>query len=263
MQTSGKVAIVTGGARGIGKRIVEVLVEKGAKVVIGDVLEQGEQVAEELNDKMGDKVAVFHTCNVRNLDEIAELQNRAITEFGAMDIVVNNAGIGGSYLWADENSESISKTIDINLKAPIEGTRLAVKSFYKAGRPGCVINISSILGIRYSELTAVYGATKAAIIAFTASAAPLAQGTPPVRVNSVAPVHIETNTTSNEIPESIDKHLRSFGVNTVDGVASEVIRCIEDETLAGDTVVMNSNADGSVREGPKAESCGFIEYIKA
>ncbi|KAJ2849373.1 hypothetical protein GGI22_005546 [Coemansia erecta] len=263
MKISGKVAIVTGGARGIGKRIVEVLADKGAKIVVGDILEQGEEIVAELNKQRDNKVAVFHLCDVSKLDELNGLVDRAMGEFGALDIVVNNAGIRGSYIWMDSGYESLSKTIDINLKAPIEGTRLAVKAFYKAQRPGCVVNISSIFGVRFSELLGVYGATKAGLVAFTAASAPLAQGTPPIRVNSVAPVYIDTTMSTHGVPEEINKHLRIFGENTEDGVASEVVRCIEDESLAGDTIVMNPDGPGSVHQGSKAESFGFIKYMDA
>ncbi|KAJ2553642.1 hypothetical protein EV175_002870 [Coemansia sp. RSA 1933] len=258
----GKVAIVTGGARGMGKRIAEVLVEKGAKVVIGDIREQGEQVAEELNKQSDDKVAAFQLCDLQNLNEISDLFDRAVAEFSVVDILVNNAGIRGTYVWCTTDFEDLSKTIDINLKAPIEGTRLAVQSFHKANRPGCVVNISSIFAVRSLELTAVYGATKAGIVAFTAASAPLAQETPPVRINSVAPLYVDTLMTTDGVPEDINKSLRIFGECTVDSVADEVVRCIEDESLAGDTIVMNSDGPGSLYQAEKAEWFGFTKYMR-
>ncbi|KAJ2381614.1 hypothetical protein GGI23_007543, partial [Coemansia sp. RSA 2559] len=76
-------------------RIVEVLADKGAKIVVGDILEQGEEIVAELNKQRDNKVAVFHLCDVSKLDELNGLVDRAMGEFGALDIVVNNAGIRG------------------------------------------------------------------------------------------------------------------------------------------------------------------------
>ncbi|KAJ1733499.1 hypothetical protein LPJ72_002842 [Coemansia sp. Benny D160-2] len=261
MQISGKVAVVTGGTRGIGRSIVDMLVSNGANVVVSGINKSGEQVVKEINKQNNAKVAVFHMCDVSKLDEIKGLLDRAETEFGGLDILVNNAGIGDSYIWTEQDSNQLSKVIDTNLKAPIEGTRQAVELFYKSGNPGCVVNISSVLGIIPSELTAVYGATKAGLVMFTASAGPLAKGTPSIRINSVAPIFINTDMINKGAPDVITNHLRSFGERTPACVAMEVLRCIEDDSLAGETILMKQTGPGVIHEMPKAESNGFIQFI--
>ncbi|KAJ2532600.1 hypothetical protein EV175_007142, partial [Coemansia sp. RSA 1933] len=95
MQIRGKVAVITGGSRGFGKRLAEVIVDKGGKVVLGDILEEeGAKTASELNARgHGSNVAVFQRCDVCKLDDIARLISAGITEFGCLDIMVNNAGV--------------------------------------------------------------------------------------------------------------------------------------------------------------------------
>ncbi|KAI9506964.1 hypothetical protein GGI25_000013 [Coemansia spiralis] len=196
------------------------------------------------------------------MDSIKELVDRAESEFGHLDIMVNNAGVGGGFLWIDTDSTTHSSAIDINFKAPVEGTRLAVRSFYAANRPGCVVNIASIVAFTPLEYSPVYSATKAALVAFTAVSAPLAEGTPPVRVNAVAPVYIDTAIVNENVTEKVNGLLRGLGERTVDDVAREVVRCIEDELLAGDTIVMRPEGPGKVAtQVPKAESLGFIKHI--
>ncbi|KAJ1965216.1 hypothetical protein GGI12_000904 [Dipsacomyces acuminosporus] len=261
MQVSGKVAVITGGARGFGKRLAEVLIEKGARVVLADILEEGFDVAIALNAQYGKKVAVFQTCDVTDLASLATLIPRAIEEFGALDIMVNNAGIGGSILWTDADSRSSSRTIDINLKAPIEGTRLAVQYFLKNKRQGCVINVASMMAFFPAEFGPTYGATKSGIVNFTASCATLAKLSPPIHVNAVAPNFADTDM----IRGSQSKNNAIFeknGILTVDEVIVEMVRCIEDQSLAGDTIKLLAGFKPLVHKGRKAVPSGVITNSK-
>ncbi|KAJ2613551.1 hypothetical protein H4S08_002140 [Coemansia sp. RSA 1365] len=262
MEIAGKLAIVTGGARGIGKRIAEVLTERGARVVIGDVLESGSEIAEAINAKRGQKVAVFKKCDLSNITNVQELMICAQTEFGIPDIVINNAGVGGSFLWTDFDSESLSRTIDINLKAPIEATRLAVRGFLATQRNGCVVNVSSIAAVVPLEFSPVYAASKAGLVNFTASCASLANGTPSIHVNAVCPVFVDTAIVRDNVPNEVNAILRSHGELSVDDVVAEVIRCIEDQTLAGDTIKMRAGRPGILHDGVKAKSLGFVDMLK-
>ncbi|KAI9474428.1 hypothetical protein LPJ78_005411 [Coemansia sp. RSA 989] len=262
MNISNKVAVVTGSARGIGKRIVEVLAEKGAKVVVTDILEQGANVASKLNEGRG-KVAVFHKCDVGDTASVQEVFARAVQEFGAVDIWVNNAGVGGTMPWLDPDHTSLSRTLDINLKAPIEGTRLAVRYMLANNRPGCIINIASISAFHPIEFAPVYSAAKAGLVSFTSTCGTLAQGSPSIRVNAIAQAFVDTNIVRDGVPEMARQIMRQAGEVSADKVANEVVRCIEDESLAGDTIkLVSDKIPGVVHDAPKATAFGFIDLVK-
>ncbi|KAI8322770.1 15-hydroxyprostaglandin dehydrogenase [Martensiomyces pterosporus] len=262
MQVSGKVAVITGGARGFGKRLAEVLIEKGARVVLADILEEGFDVAVALNAQHGKKVAVFHTCDVRNFASLASLIPRALEEFGSFDIMVNNAGIEGSVPWTDADGEGISRTIDINLKAPIEGTRLAVKHFNKSKKQGCVVNVASMMAFFPMEFGPAYGATKSGVVNFTASCATLAKLSPPIHVNAVAPNFADTAMIKGQLSQGNNVFLKMNGILTVDEVVKEMVRCVEDESLAGDTIKLLAGHQPLVHNGRKAMPSGIITQPK-
>ncbi|PIA14169.1 NAD(P)-binding protein [Coemansia reversa NRRL 1564] len=261
MQIKDKVAVITGGARGFGKRMAEMVVERGGKVVLGDILE-GTAVADELNRKSKTgKVAVFQLCDVTKSADIQALVSRAISEFGRLDIMVNNAGIGGTLPWSESDDVNLSRTIDINLKAPIEGTRLAVRHFIENKRPGCVVNVSSMMAFFPAEFSPVYGATKSGIANFTACCATLAQMNPPIHVNAVAPNFANTVMVRDLIPKSNNVFHKS-GMLTVDEVVVQMIRCIEDESLAGDTIKLLPGKSPLVHKGRKAVVSGMLAGAK-
>ncbi|KAJ1762674.1 hypothetical protein GGH19_003635 [Coemansia sp. RSA 1807] len=257
MRIEDKVAVITGGARGFGKRLAELIVDNGGKVVLGDILDEGALVARELNRRDSETVAVFQKCDVSNLSDINALIKRAIDEFGILDIMVNNAGVVGSLLWTD-NSTSYEQVIDINLKAPIEGTRLAVKYFLETGIPGCVVNVASMMAFYPMEYGPVYGATKSALVNFTASCATLAQLNPPIRVNAIAPNFANTNMVHSPILGSVHKQK----LLDVDEVVVQMIRCIEDERLAGDTIKIMQGMPPVLNKGRKAVASGVITCAK-
>ncbi|KAJ2156154.1 hypothetical protein GGF46_005373 [Coemansia sp. RSA 552] len=262
MHIQGSVAVITGGARGFGQRLAEVLAERGGRVVIGDVLEtEGELVAASLNRHYSSKVAVFQRCDVTQLSSIQALVERAIGEFGGLDIMVNNAGIGGTLPWIEDNGEALSKTIAINLRAPIEGTRLAVRHFRKSWKPGCIVNVSSMMAFFPMEVAPVYGATKAALVNFTASCATLAQLCPPVRVNTVAPSFSNTALVDDPALQATSIS-QLMNLLTVDEVVEQMIRCIEDESLAGDTIRMLRGKPPLVNPGRKAVDLGALTRAK-
>ncbi|KAJ2079895.1 hypothetical protein H4R24_003459 [Coemansia sp. RSA 988] len=262
MQILGKLAVVTGGARGIGKRIAEVLADKGARVVVGDVLESGSKVADAINSTKGQKVAVFEKCDLSKTANVQALMTRAQEEFGVPDIFINNAGVGGSFLWTDSDCENLSRIIDINLKAPIEATRLAVRGFLETQRNGCVVNVSSVSAFVPLEFSPVYAAAKAGLVNFTASCASLAEGTPSIHVNAVCPVFVDTAIVRENVPKEVNDILRSHGELSIDDVVAEVIRCIEDESLAGDTIRMRADGPATLHDGVKARPLGFVDMLK-
>ncbi|KAJ2335920.1 hypothetical protein GGI00_001113 [Coemansia sp. RSA 2681] len=236
MYISGTVSIVTGGAQGIGRRVAEALVARGGKVVIGDIQAKGSDVADELNARYGMRVAVFYQCDIRNPNSIQALVSQAVGDFGALDILINAANTHGTVPWSDSNGDSISRTIDVNLKAPIEGTRVAVRHFLANTRKGCIVNVTSMAAFVPEEVAPVYSAAMHGLAGFTASCATLALRMPPVRVNSVAP---STTLVSGSRVSS-------------DEVVAQVIRCIVDESLTGDTIKMPVGQPATLHEGLKA-----------
>jgi glucose 1-dehydrogenase len=144
MTLKGKVAIVTGGNSGIGKAIVLALAQAGASVVIDYVCD--EQAAEELERQvaaLGDK-AIGVKADVSNVADLERLMEEAVTSFGRVDIMVNNAGVETRTSVLDTTEAQYEKVLDINLKSAFFGTQLAAKQMIAQGGGGRIINISSV-----------------------------------------------------------------------------------------------------------------------
>jgi len=161
----GKVAVVTGGSRGIGKGICEVLAEQGAGVAILDILEQdGNQTASELAAK--NVKASFYNCDVTNKEKVDQNIAQIIKDFGQIDILVNDAGFDKIELFLKLDPKWWDKLIDLNYKHFIY-TNHAVLPHMVERKSGRVINIGSDAGRGGSTGEAVYSGAKGAVIAFT------------------------------------------------------------------------------------------------
>jgi NAD(P)-dependent dehydrogenase (short-subunit alcohol dehydrogenase family) len=183
-ELTGKVAIVTGGSRGLGREMVLAFAARGADVVIASrKLDNCQSVAEEVR-ALGRRALpiAYHAASWSDADRLAEA---AYAEFGTVDVLVNNAGMSPLYPTLDAVSEELfDKVIGVNLKGPFRlssviGTRMA------AGDGGSIINVSSIASQRPSPTEAPYGAAKAGINSLTVSLA--AAFGPKVRVNCIVP----------------------------------------------------------------------------
>lgn len=191
MNLEGKVAIVTGGSSGIGKAIVERLKWEGADVVIADVdADKGEEVAEEVE-------CTFMECDVSNYDEVEATVGETVENFGKLDIMVNNAGIGSVESIEDMEIDDYHKIRSINLDGVMYGCKTATP--YLKETEGTIINIASIYGLVGDRGATAYNAAKGGVVNLTRSIAnDLAQYN--VRVNSICPGFIETPMTE-EIQE--------------------------------------------------------------
>jgi 3alpha(or 20beta)-hydroxysteroid dehydrogenase len=193
---TGKVAVVSGGAHGMGASHVRAMVAEGAKVVSGDIRDaEGQAVA----DEVGDAVRYVH-LDVTNPDDWARAGAIAVDDFGSLDVLVNNAGIINVGLIEEYELSEWQRILDINLTGVFLGIRAVVGSMKVAGR-GSIINISSIEGMAGTIACHGYTATKFAVRGLTKSTA-LELGPFGIRVNSIHPSLIKTPMTE-WVPEDI------------------------------------------------------------
>ncbi|MGG5577164.1 SDR family NAD(P)-dependent oxidoreductase [Myroides sp. C15-4] len=191
-----KVAIVTGGASGIGKAVVELFVKEGAKVIIADLnVELGTKLADQLGD-----AAHFVQSNASLPADNEALVKQTIKHFGKLDIAVNNAGIGGASAPTGEYAiEEWQKVISINLDGVFYGMRYQIPAMLNHGG-GSIINIASILGQVGFAGSPAYVAAKHGVVGLTKTAA-WDYGTKGIRINAVGPGFIETPLLSSMDPQ--------------------------------------------------------------
>src|SRR5246127_1184730 len=187
-ELTGKVAIVTGGASGIGAGIVEKFLTEGARGVTPDVeRDRGEALAATLGAD-----AVFRLADVSDPDQVGALVAAAVETFGGLDVMVNNAGVSSrmhrSFL--DDDLADFQRVMSVNVLGVMAGTRDAARQMATSGG-GSIINMSSIGGIQAGGGVMTYRASKAAVIMFTKSAA-IELAHHEVRVNAIAPGNIPT-----------------------------------------------------------------------
>ncbi len=189
----GKTALVTGASKGIGKKIAEVFAAHGANVAFTYLssVEKGEALEKELA-AAGTKVKGYRS-DASNFQAAEELINSIVSDFGAIDIVVNNAGITKDGLLMRMSEEQWDDVINTNLKSVFNVTKAATKPMMKQ-RFGVIINMSSIVGVQGNAGQANYSASKAGILGFTKSVA-RELGSRNIRCNAIAPGFIRTEMT--------------------------------------------------------------------
>ncbi|MDT0690508.1 3-oxoacyl-[acyl-carrier-protein] reductase [Salegentibacter sp. F188] len=194
----GKNAIITGGSRGIGKGIAKVFAEHGANVAF--TYASSAQAAEELEKELsglGIK-AKGYKSNAASFEEAQELIKKVAEDFGAIDVLVNNAGITKDNLLMRMSEEDFDQVIEVNLKSVFNMTKAIQRTMLKQ-RSGSIINMSSVVGVKGNAGQANYAASKAGIIGFSKSMA-LELGSRNIRTNVIAPGFIET-----EMTEKLDE----------------------------------------------------------
>lgn len=189
----GKTALVTGASKGIGRKIAEKFAEHGANVAFTYLssVEKGEALEKELQS-FGTKVKGYRS-DASKFDEAEKLINDIVADFGALDIVVNNAGITKDGLLMRMSEENWDEVINVNLKSVFNVSKAASKVMMKA-RKGSIINMSSVVGVQGNAGQANYAASKAGIIGFSKSLAK-ELGSRNIRTNVIAPGFIRTEMT--------------------------------------------------------------------
>ncbi len=199
-----KVALITGGAQGIGKATAELFAQEGAKVVLVDVDEALVlKTAEEISRSQGAQ-AVGYKADVTNFTECDGAVKATIDKFGKIDILVNNAGITKDNLVMRMSEAEWDMVLDINLKGAFHFTKAAVRPMMKA-HSGRIINIASVVGQQGNIGQANYAASKGGLIAMTKACAK-EFGSRNILVNAIAPGYIKTRLT-DVLPEEAKKRL--------------------------------------------------------
>ena len=189
----GKIALVTGASRGIGKAIAQSFVEQGATVCFSYVSsdEKARALKQELSANGG--TAKGFKSNAGDFSAAQQLVDDVVKEFGTVDILVNNAGITRDTLLMRMSEEQWDEVMAVNLKSVFNLTKAVLRTMLKA-RSGSIINMSSVVGVKGNAGQANYAASKAGILGFTKSTA-LELGSRNIRCNAVAPGFIETEMT--------------------------------------------------------------------
>ncbi|HUC87019.1 MAG TPA: SDR family NAD(P)-dependent oxidoreductase [Candidatus Saccharimonadales bacterium] len=213
---SGRVAIVTGGAVGIGQGISYRLAEAGASVLVADISQDHLNIAKEAFSGKDFNIE-YLVADVANAEEVTKMVKTAVAKFGALDILVNNAGIYPSKLLMDMTSADFDRVLAVNLKGVFLATKAAADIMISQGRGGRIVNITSIDALHPSSAgLAHYDASKHGVWGFTKNAA-LELATHKIWINAVAPGGIATPGTeasqeSAQAPKGVDmsKMLEAF-----------------------------------------------------
>jgi 3-oxoacyl-[acyl-carrier protein] reductase len=198
---SGRVALVTGGSRGIGRAIVEELARGGCKVAVVATTEPGAEASAAAARESGAEAQAW-AADVREPGRATSVVEAVVARWGRLDLLVNNAGITRDGLLMRMSDEDIDSVIDVNLKGTLYWCRAVARPMTKA-RSGCIVNISSIVGITGNAGQSNYAAAKAGIFGLTRSLAAEFGGRG-VRVNAIAPGYIQTDMTAG-LPETVQK----------------------------------------------------------
>ena len=201
-----KTALITGATRGIGKGIAEVFAKQGANVAFtfNSSVEAAKELEKEL-ESYGVKAKGYQS-NAAIFDAAQELAADVLKEFGAIDILINNAGITKDNLLMRISEDDFDKVIEVNLKSVFNLTKAVIRPMMKQ-RKGSIINMSSVVGLKGNAGQTNYAASKAGILGFSKSVA-LELGSRNIRCNVIAPGFIETEMTA-KLPEETVKEWRS------------------------------------------------------
>jgi len=243
----GKVAIVTGGSRGIGEAIARTFAAHGARVVVASRKVEGVQaVAESIAREHGEGRALAVAAHTGKEDECVRLVRETVARFGKVDVLVNNAGTNpyfGPMLEADMSAWD--KTFEVNLKGYFWCAREVARDCIARSAPGAIVSVASVAGLMASPLQGIYAATKAAVVSMTKTLA-VELAPSKIRVNAIAPGFVDTRLASAILKnDELLKHVLSrtplgrYG--TPDEIAGGALYLASDAAsfLTGHTLVID------------------------
>lgn len=244
---SGKVAVVTGGTKGLGYGIVMAFAYHGARVVITSRHQEDcDAVAEEVAAMGGEAMGI--KADVQNVEEIQNLVDKTVEKYGRLDIMVNNAGVAVTRRLTDMTEADYDRVIDSNLKSVYFGAQIAARQMIAQGEGGKIINMCSIGGIKGNNQLSTYGASKAGAINLTKSMA-WEWGRYGINVNAICPGYVKTDLNAEQLenPQFKEKvlkgiPLRRFG--TVQEIAALTLFLASDccNMLTGEYIVADMGA---------------------
>jgi NAD(P)-dependent dehydrogenase (short-subunit alcohol dehydrogenase family) len=257
---TGRVALVTGGTRGLGRAIIRTLAQAGADLVVSSRKQDAcEEAAREVRS-LGRR-ALAHCCHVGRWEEIDELVDAAYAEFGRVDVLVNNAGIAPTYPTPQGVTEELwDKTLAVNLKGPFRLTSLVGERMV-AGDGGSIVNITSIGGVRPTHDILPYAAAKAGLNTLTLGFAD-ALG-PKVRVNAVMPGPFLTDISRNWDHDAFAERARTFPLRRAgapDEVSAAVLYFASEASsfTTGAILAVDGGAQWSLAGGGEQRGYGSI-----
>lgn len=236
-QLKDKVTVVTGAASGIGLATAAAFAEKGAKVVLSDYdSEKGEARTNELKEKGHD--VLFIKIDVSKEQEVKELIEKTVDQFGRIDVIVNNAGVGAQGDMHETSDEEYKRVISINQDGVFYGSKYAVQQMLKTGG-GVIINMSSILSLVGEPTAFAYNASKGAVRLMTQSMA-LRYAKDNIRVTAIAPGYVETGMVNKEaLGEYYDGLVAKHPIGRLgqpEEIAHAVVFAVENEFVTGITI---------------------------
>jgi 3-oxoacyl-[acyl-carrier protein] reductase len=240
---AGQVAIVTGASRGIGLAVARRLVDEGARVVV--TARKPEGLADAI-EQLGQDAAVGVAGPADNGDHQQEAVETAVTRFGGLDVLVNNAGINPVYGSLRElEDDAARKIMEVNVLAALGWTRRAVSAGLGSQRMGAVVNMASVAGLAPAPGIAWYGVTKSALIGLTVQLA--AELAPAVRVNAIAPAVVKTRFAAalyerDEQAAAAAYPLRRLGEPADIGAAAAFLASGDASWMTGQTLVIDGGA---------------------
>lgn len=252
---SGKVALVTGGAEGIGEAVGRLIVAEGGSVMLCDIqIDKAKALAKEL----GENAEAFE-LDVRNLDQWHAAVEATQKRFGKLTVLCNIAGISEPGNVVDGSLDTWKRTIDINLNGPYYGCRAALPALEASGEPCAIVNIGSMIALRAAAFVAAYSASKAGLLGLTRSIAlDCAERGVPVRANMVHPGAIRTpmydryKYSGADEPENIERDFAATHPMNRIGEPEEVARAVV--FLASDEASFTTGCDFVVDGGGSIRS---------
>lgn len=230
LQLDDKIAIVTGGAQGIGRAIAELLAKRGAHVAIADInLEKAQATAQAITDTTGCRTIAVHV-DVADSASTQAMVDRTIAEFGRIDLLINNAGTTRDNLIVRISDADWDLVLGINLKGAFNCSKAAVRSMMKQ-RSGRIVNISSVSGLAGQAGQTNYSSSKAGLIGFTKALA-REVGSRGITVNAVAPGFVPTDLTSDILAKMKDEAIKMTPLGrlaSVEDIAYAVGFLVSDE----------------------------------